>query len=164
VSSTSGPRSPRPTRTPLHRERLWPGPLGWGFVVGFAVLVTISLHPVRADIAYLVGAASLVAAAVVAVRTAAVVEVADGHLRAGVARIPVDLLGTGRVLDREGVRAAVGPGSDARAFALLRAWVGGAVELEVVDPQDPTPTWLVSSRRPAALLEAVLSAQGAARG
>lgn len=163
MSTSPRPDSPRPTGAPSHRERLWPGPLGWGFVVGFAVLVTISLHPVRADVAYVVGAVSLAAAAVVAVRTAALVEVADGHLRAGAARIPVDLLGTGRVLDREGVRAAMGPGSDARAFVLLRAWVGGAVQLEVVDPQDPTPSWLVSSRRPAALLEAVVSAQRSTR-
>ncbi|WP_370523981.1 DUF3093 domain-containing protein [Cellulomonas sp. APG4] len=155
--STTSP-SPR-TTSPLHRERLWPGPLGWSLVLGFAVLVTISLHPVRPAVAYVVGAASLAAGAAVAVRTAAVVEVRDGELRAGPAHIPVALLGPARVLDKDGVRAALGPGSDARTFAVLRAWVPGAVHVEVADQADPTPAWLVSSRRPEALRSALEAAR-----
>lgn len=155
--STTSP-DPR-TTSPLHRERLWPGPLGWSFVLGFAVLVTISLHPVRPVVAYAVGAASLLAGMAVAVRTAAVVEVRDGELRAGPAHIPAALLGPVTVLDKDGVRAALGPGSDARTFVVLRAWVPGAVQVEVADPADPTPAWLVSSRRPVALQEAIEAAR-----
>lgn len=148
-----------PRSDALHRERLWPGPLGWSFVVGFAVLVLIALLPVRADVAVVAAVVSLVVALVAAVRTSAVVEVADGELRAGRAHIPVALLGAGSVLDRAGVRAHLGPGSDARTFVCLRSWIPGAVEVVVVDPQDPTPAWLVSTRRPAALLAAVEAAR-----
>ncbi|WP_199424215.1 DUF3093 domain-containing protein [Actinotalea solisilvae] len=149
--------SPRPDGS--YRERLWPGPLGWSFVVGFAVLVLIALLPVRVDVAVVAALVSLVVALVVAVRTSARVEVADGELRAGAAHIPVTLLGAGSVLDRAGVRARLGPGSDARTFACLRSWIPGAVEVVVDDPQDPTPAWLVSTRRPAALLAAVEAAR-----
>lgn len=144
----------------LHEERLWPGPLGWAAVVGFAVVVGVAMIPVRPAVGAAVGAAVLVAGLVLAVLSSPVVRVGDGVLRAGRATIPVGLLGPGRVLDRDGVREALGPGSDARLYACLRAWVHGAVLVEVTDPADPTPAWLVSSRRPEALLGAVRTAQG----
>ena len=47
------------------------------------------------------------------------------------------------------------------AYLLLRPYVGRAVRVEVVDPHDPTPYWVVASRHPDALA-ACLNA--AARG
>lgn len=142
-----------------YSERLWPGPLGWSFVGGFALFAGIALLPVNAAAAAVAAGTSVVAGVVVAILTATTVAVRGGELRVGRAHIPVEMLGTGRVLDRADVRAAIGPGSDARAFVCLRAWLPGAVELPVTDPDDSTPTWLVSSRRPDALLDAVQVAQ-----
>lgn len=150
--------------SPLHRERLWPGPLGWSFVVVFAVLVLIALLPVDVEVAVVAAAVGLVAAVVVAVRTSAPVVVAQGELRAGRAHIPVALLGPAQVLDRAAVRAHLGPGSDARTYVCLRSWIPGAVEVVVTDPQDPTPAWLVSTRRPAALLAAIEAARAGGSG
>lgn len=144
-------------------ERLLPGPLGWAFVAGFALFVLVALLPVAPPVAAVVAAVTLVAGAVAVAATSALVVVRDGQLRAGRARIPVELLGTGRVLDRDEARAVLGPGSDARVFACYRSWLPGAVLLEVVDPQDPTPAWLVSSRSPARLLAAVEAARGDAQ-
>lgn len=141
-------------------ERLLPGPLGWSFVLGFAVFVLVALLPVAVGVAVVVAGATLVAGAAAVGATSAVVAVRDGQLRAGRARIPVGLLGTGRVLDRGEARAVLGPGSDARLFACYRSWLPGAVLVEVVDPQDPTPAWLVSSRSPGRLLAAIESARG----
>lgn len=146
----------------LHSERLLPGPLGWAMVVGGAAFVVIALVVVSTTAAVVGGALALVAGVVVAVRWSPVVQVRDGELVAGVAHVPVDLLGAVRTLDREGVRAALGPGSDARTWVCLRAWVPGAVHVELVDPADPTPAWLVSSRRPAALVAALERARGQA--
>ena len=148
-----------PELTATYVERLWPGPLGWSFVVGFAAFTGIALLPVDAVAAAVAVCIALVVGVALVVLGATTVAVRDDELRVGRAHIPVELLGTGRALDRAGVRAAVGPGSDARAFVCLRAWLPGAVELPVIDPDDPTPTWLVSSRRPEALLAAVSGAQ-----
>lgn len=145
----------------LYREKLWPGPLGWFLVVGLTVMVMIALLPVDLTVTVVGGVLATVAGVAVAVRTSPEVRVEGGELVAGAAHIPVTLLGAGRVLDREGVRTALGPGSDARAYVLLRAWVPGAVELTVEDPLDPTPSWFVSTRRPQALLAAVQAARGA---
>ena len=139
------------------RERLWPGPLGWSFVLGFAAFALVAVLPVNTLAAFVAAGAAAVLGVTVAVRTATVVTVAGGELHAGRAHIPLSALGAGRVLDRDGVRAALGPGSDARGFACLRSWLPGAVEVDVIDPGDPTPTWLVSTRRPAELLAAVMA-------
>jgi hypothetical protein len=124
-------------------------------VLGFAAFAFLAVFPVSSVAA---AAAAVVAAglgAVVAVRTATTVAVTGGELSAGAAHIPLRLLGPGTVLDRDGIRAALGPGSDARAFACLRSWIPTAVVVEVRDPADPTPTWLISTRRPAQLLAAL---------
>ncbi len=143
-------------------ERLWPGPLGWAAVLAFAAVLAMTMAPVRAWLAVAVGLTALVLGLVAAVASSARVRIADGVLAAGRAHIPVTLLGAGEVLDREGVRAALGPGSDARDFVVLRSWLRRAVSVPVVDPADPTPRWVVSTRRPEALLAALEAARAQA--
>lgn len=136
-------------------ERVWPGPLGWFLAVAAAGLLTIALVPVHPRLAVALGAVALVGSLTFAVLTSPRVRVQDDELTAGRARIPVALLGEARALDRDQTRVALGPGLDARAYVCLRAWAGTAVRVEVRDPQDPTPYWLVSTRRPAELAAAL---------
>ncbi|MBC7290969.1 MAG: DUF3093 domain-containing protein [Actinotalea sp.] len=161
------PTEPVPTAgAPLpvpYVERLLPGPLGWSFVLGFALFVLVALVPVDVVVAAVVAVVTLVVGVAAVAVTSAVVTVDGGVLRAGRARIPVGLLGTGRALDREEARAALGPGSDARLYACYRSWLPGAVLVTVTDPEDPTPAWLVSSRSPARLLAALEAARGSAQ-
>lgn len=144
---------------PEFRERLWPGVTGWVAVVGAGAFAGIALLPVGRTAAVVAGLAGLALAVVVAVVTSPVVHVHDEWVEAGRARIPARLLGPPVVLDRDGLRAALGPGSDARTFAVLRAWVDGGVLVPVVDPADRTPAWLVSSRRAVELAAAIESAR-----
>ncbi|GEA90007.1 DUF3093 domain-containing protein [Cellulomonas cellasea] len=161
-ATPAGPPTGRAPGAAAHDERLWPGPFGWFLAVAAAGLLTIALVPVHPGLAAAVGAVALVGALVFAVVTSPRVRVHDGELAAGRARIPLDLLGDARALDREETRAALGPGLDARAYVCLRAWAGTAVRVEVRDPHDPTPYWLVSTRRPAELA-AALHPAGTAR-
>ena len=87
-------------------------------------------------------------------------EVTDGVFRAGRARIEVRWLAEPRPLDAEETWRAAGPGADARAWLVLRPYLRESVMVQVVDPADPVPYWLVSTRRPgqlAASLDAVVS-------
>lgn len=154
------PEQQQPTAPPGHDERLWPGPGGWALVAGAGVLAGVVLVPLDLGAALVAALAGGGLAAVAAVRTSARVRVADGVLQVGKASIPVALLGPPAVLDRDGVRARLGPGSDARTYVCVRAWVRGGVVVDVRDPQDPTPAWLVSSRRPDRLAAALRAAQG----
>jgi hypothetical protein len=83
------------------------------------------------------------------------VSVAGGWLRAGRARIEGMHLGAVAALDAEETRRVAGPEADARAHLLLRPYLKRAVRVEITDPADPTPYWLVSSRRPDELARAV---------
>jgi hypothetical protein len=79
---------------------------------------------------------------------AARITVRDGVLTAGRARIAVDHVGSVEALDAEATRRLAGRDADARAYLLLRPYLRRAVRVSVDDPADPTPYWLVSTRRP----------------
>jgi len=83
------------------------------------------------------------------------VSVEAGWFRAGRARIEAAHLGTVTALDAEQTRRVAGPEADARAYLLLRPYLKRAVKVEITDPADPAPYWLVSSRHPDELARAV---------
>jgi hypothetical protein len=84
-----------------------------------------------------------------------IVAAADGVLVAGRASIPLDLVGGAVPLEPGQMRLARGRELDARAYLCLRGWIAGGVRVELTDPADPTPYWLVSSRDPAGLAAAI---------
>lgn len=83
------------------------------------------------------------------------VVVADGVLHVPGARIPLDQLGGVRTLDAEGTRRLRGPLAQPRALVATRAWLRSSVQVQVEDPDDDTPYWLVGTRDPAALAAAL---------
>ncbi len=60
-------------------------------------------------------------------------------------------------LDAETKRELLGPSADPMAFVIQRPWVGGAVQVVLDDPDDVTPYWVISSRRPEELARALRS-------
>ena len=155
--SSRAPRDADPATTAArHIERLWPSPGAW--VACCAIALTAGFVPlpvvgVNGSLVAALAALALVVAALVA--TATEVRVQDGVLHAGRSRIPVALLGPAEPLTAEAMRAAMGPGLDARAHLVTRGWVRTGVRVPVLDPEDPTPYWLVSTRRPAQLAAAL---------
>lgn len=136
-------------------ERLLPGPGGWLGTVGLGAIAAIALWPLHVPAAVVVGLVVCVGSAAALAVTSPVVEVSDGVLRAGNARIPVALLGPAEALDVAAMRHELGPGLDGRAYVCLRAWARTGVRVALDDPADPTPYWLVSTRRPQLLVEAL---------
>jgi hypothetical protein len=86
---------------------------------------------------------------------AARVTVDGGFLRAGRARIAGFHLGASNALDAEATRRISGAEADARAYLLLRPYLKRAVQVEITDPADPAPYWLISTRRPDELARAL---------
>lgn len=138
-----------------YRERLWPA---WWVFLSTALVVPASLL-VFLPISVPAGIATAVvvygAILAVLVGTTPVIEVTDGELRAGRARLPRAVIGGVRVARDADARAERGVRLDARAWLLLRGWVDGVVRVELDDPSDPTPYWLLSSRRPEELAAAL---------
>jgi hypothetical protein len=83
------------------------------------------------------------------------VVVADGTFRAGRAHIGAEHLGEVETLDAGQTRRIAGQDADARAYLLLRPYLKRAVKVEITDPADPAPYWLVSTRRPEELAQAL---------
>jgi len=91
---------------------------------------------------------------------AARISVADGRLRAGRAQIAAEHLGEAVALDPDATRRVAGPVADARAYLLLRPYLKRAVRVDITDPADPAPYWLLSSRRPDELAAAIDTLRG----
>ncbi|SCF30526.1 Protein of unknown function (DUF3093) [Micromonospora viridifaciens] len=89
------------------------------------------------------------------------VAVADGELWVDDAHLPVRYVADAVPLDAAGRREVLGVGSDPLAFVVQRPWIGGAVQVVLDDPADPTPFWVVSTRRPVELAAAILAARDA---
>ena len=87
------------------------------------------------------------------------VAVTGGELVVDDAHIPVGFVTDAIPLDAAGRREVLGVGSHDLAFVVQRPWVGGAVQVVIDDPDDPTPYWVVSSRDPARLAGAIEAAK-----
>lgn len=83
------------------------------------------------------------------------VAVERGFLRAGRAHIALEHVGGATVLDADGVRRQAGVHADARAYLVLRPYLKRGVRIDITDPADPAPYWLVSCRHPDALVSAL---------
>jgi hypothetical protein len=143
--------------TPAYDERLTV-PLRW-WVQGIMFIATLWLAMIvslPAALAWGLTAAiiALLALAFSAYGSARIV-VADGRLRAGRARIEAGYLGGAEALDPEAARRAAGMEADARAYLLLRPYLTRAVKVQISDPADPAPYWLLSTRHPERLAAAI---------
>lgn len=125
--------------------------------VGLGVLLGAEIHMGYPGVRSWIGYVTLVPALVVALfwlgRTR--VRVADGTLSVGERTLALDHVGQADVVSKADKQEALGPQLDPRAFFLHRAWVGPVVRVEVLDPADPTPYWVFSTRHPDRLLAAL---------
>ena len=72
------------------------------------------------------------------------------------ARLPLTVIANVVALDADGKREVLGVGAHPLAFVVQRPWIGGAVQVLLDDPTDPTPYWVVSTRHPVELATALL--------
>jgi len=75
------------------------------------------------------------------------------------ARLPLRFVAGVQPLDAKARRELLGTDAHPLAFVVQRPWVRGAVRVDLDDPADPTPYWLISTRRPTELA-AALTASG----
>lgn len=140
-----------------YRERLtapapwWVVALIFGAICGWIMVVAAT--PSLGVVAAIVG--TLVVGALIWSYGALTIRAGDDGLRVGNAHLPRKYIGAVTTLDRAAFRACLGPEADARAWLRTRPYVEGGVRVEVDDPNDPVPYWLVSCRRPEAVAAAL---------
>jgi len=144
-----------------YRERLSVPPLWW--VAGMLMMLTFgAIVWTGFDLEITLA----VFATVIAVTAAfllnwgrAIIEIADGELRAGKDRLALADTGQVRPLDEAQARALRGPRADPSAHVLIRPYLRLAVYVEVSSPDSPIPYWLLATRRPAELAAAIESSR-----
>jgi len=145
-----------------YRERLWPAP--WLFIATALVLPATLLVfvPINFTLGVVVAIVFYVAICLALVLGAPSVEVTGTHFVAGRARLPLEAVGEAVAFFGDEATLERGQRLDARAWLVLRGWIAPVVRVEVTDPEDPAPYWLVSSRHPDTVVEALASYRNAA--
>jgi len=150
------PQTP-PTR---YRERLWPSFAVWAGTVFVLVMIDVA---VGAGLGITTGVVFSLLTALTAVTwlvsASPTLEVTDTEFRAGRAHLPLRFVDNIEVLDSANARLATGRDADARTFLVTRGWVTRAVRFTITDPDDPTPDWIVSTRRGPKLAQALEAAR-----
>ncbi|MEU3456012.1 DUF3093 domain-containing protein [Micromonospora sp. NPDC006766] len=165
MSLSSSPSSPASSATnpPAYVERLrlpwWAWPIGLACAGLLAAELWMGAPGLRSwlPFAVLIPAAVAVLAWLSRLR----VEVRDRELWVDDAHLPARHVADVVPLDTAGRREVLGVGADPLAFVVQRPWIGGAVQVVLDDPADPTPFWVVSTRRPVELAAAILAARDA---
>ena len=151
-----------PTHSPTdtdYRERLLPGPSLFIALVLVIPAVALVLTPINAQWALPTGLIIYVILAATFLLLSPSIVVSGGRLTAGRAEIPVTALGRIELLGSEALKAAIGPGVDARSYLLVRGWIHRGVRVENIDAADPVPQWILTTRHPQKLAEAIEAAR-----
>nr|WP_202892342.1 DUF3093 domain-containing protein [Kribbella shirazensis] len=133
-------------------------PVSWWIIAAAAVATLFVIVAVPAgEIAGAVvgGLAAVLLLAMFLRYGGARVEVDERQLRAGRAAIDRQHLGTVEALTGEDARRAFGRDCDPKAYLVLRSYLPGAVRVQITDPGDPAPYWVIATRHPDRLAAAL---------
>jgi hypothetical protein len=146
--TSSGVVYREPLRTPW-----WWYPISIGIAVLFAGEFHLSGIRLTAWLPFVV----LIPLAVVIVWSMgrSAVEISGGELRIRGAHLPLKYVSGAVALDALTLRRVVGREGDPAAFVSIRPWIGPGVQVWLDDPEDPTPYWVISSRSPSRVVEAL---------
>ena len=139
----------------LFRERVFPPVMWWVVAALISAMTSLIVLPVWRPGGIILPLVCCAGAFLLLYRSSPTVAVTSTELYAGPAHISRDLISGVTPLAGDTARWALGPGLDARAFLLSRPWSKSAVRIDIDDPEDPTPYWIVSTREPARLAAAL---------
>jgi len=75
------------------------------------------------------------------------IRVDHNELRIDKAHIALKYLGKVTVLDSDAMRLLRTRDADPAAFLAIKFWAATGIKIEVTDPRDATPYWLITSKR-----------------
>jgi len=144
----SGSVSPMASPGKLFTEKLRP-PL-WLLAFIYFLFLSFALS-VWAALGNLPGIASLLVLTlllgVIAQRVTMAIIISESELTIGRAHIELRYLGEVQELNAQEMRLTRGRNADPAAFLAIRFWQDKGVKITINDDRDPTPYWLVSTKR-----------------
>jgi hypothetical protein len=145
--------NPKPTEPIVYRERVRPN---LGTFIAVATLlpaVTLVSEPFDYRIGIAVGLILVMSIWAALFFLAPVIQVGSSHLTVARAKIPRDLLGKIEEIGKDQIFSERGPKLEPAAYKVFQGTVKTAIKITVNDPNDPTPYWIISTRKPAQLAE-----------
>jgi hypothetical protein len=97
--------------------------------------------------AFITWVLSTVLITLIAVKSKLILEVDENELRAGSAHIELKYLGQATALDSKEMGRLRTRDADPASFLIFRFWRSTGVKVEINDPRDQTPYWLITSKR-----------------
>ena len=141
----------KPTEPILYQERVRPN---FGtFIAVFTLLpaVTLVSEPFDFRVGVALGAVLVLAIWAALFFAAPVIKVGKSTFTVGRASIPRTLLGKIDEIAKDQIFQERGPKLDPAAYKVFQGTVKTALKIAIKDSEDPTPYWIVSTRRPAQL-------------
>ncbi|MFZ4063614.1 MAG: DUF3093 domain-containing protein [Candidatus Nanopelagicaceae bacterium] len=134
--------------TPIFQEKLsWSWWL-WAFAIFMAASVSLSFWAALGNGATLtVSLIELGLLIFAAQRTALEITVTKGWLLVGPAAIERAFIHNFKALESTEFKRIRGVDADPASFLQIRFWVSTAIKIDLRDPKDKTPYWLISTNR-----------------
>lgn len=130
------------------RERVLPNPLAMAWLLLISPICYLTFVPINDAIGVTLGVLVTIAVLVSIFFAAPVLEVDTFSFAVSNAEIPLKFISSVEVIEKNDAFDQRGPKLNPSAFVRFQATVPTMLKLNLIDPQDPTPYWLVSTRKP----------------
>ena len=125
------------------------------FAAVFVLLPSIVIisEPFDLGVGLVIGSVAVFIIWVVLFIRAPKIEITNSNLRVARVTISRAFIGEPTAIGKNDIFAERGPKLDPAAHKVFQGTVSTAVKIPIIDPEDPTPYWLVSTRNPKKLVE-----------
>jgi membrane protein implicated in regulation of membrane protease activity len=141
--------------TVIYSERLWPSPWVWLLVLGAAAASIVTFAPIDVIIGFAAAAVIALVLVTLLILSTPRIVVTPTTLTVGRATIERRYLGAVSAYTGDEATEQRGTALNGLAYLCIRGWISPVVRIEVTDPEDRTPYWLASTRRPQQLTAAL---------
>ena len=143
--------SQKPTEPILYQERVRTNVGTFVAVLTLLPAVTLVSEPFDYRVGVVIGSVLVLAIWAALFFLAPVIKVGKTTLTVGRASIPRSLLGRIDEIAKEQIFQERGPKLDPAAYKVFQGTVKTALKIAIMDANDPTPYWILSTRKPAQL-------------
>ena len=127
------------------RPPLWLLGFIYFLLLSLVVAIWAAFDNRSAFIAWIVAS---IATVVIAITARSVISIDETELRIGRAHIELKYLNEVELLTADQMRLLRTRDADPAAYLAITFWISTGVKITLKDERDPTPYWLVSSRKP----------------
>ena len=135
----------------IYRERVLPSIGNLTLPLLLFLSVFVIMLPLNLEFALPLASVFALGLSVLMFLSSPIVVVTDTELIVKGARIERKYLGNVSVVPRDEIFEALGRDLNANAWLSIQASVKGLVKIEITDPEDSSPYWMVSTRQPEVL-------------